>query len=677
MPKTMNQFDSLHLAMFSGKGGVGKTTLSCGFARRWAQQFPNETILLLSTDPAHSLGDVLQMDVKDEPQPIAALPNLQVRSLDAESLLQTFKNDYGKVLELLVERGSFVENEDLTPVWDLSWPGLDELMGILEIQRLLRDHEADRVVVDMAPSGHTLNLFGLMDFLDEFLSALELFQEKHRVISQSFTGRYTADAADAFLRDMKADLAGGRQLLQDRDFTACLVVAIAEPMSLLETQRFVETLEALKIPVGGVFVNRMVEVEGRGQEAEGRRQEAEGAGEAEGASQFTTQNSKLKTQNSPTHPTPHTLHPIPALLDRLAEQQQLLSKFLTLAGQKPVFGVPQQEQEPTGAIALDGLFTQIQQATVETAIITAPHLQTPDKILPGFGDFIAEGRQLILVGGKGGVGKTTVAAAIAWGMAERYGDRKVRVISIDPAHSLGDAFARSLGHDPIALTANLSGQEIDAERVLDRFRQEYLWELAEMMSGDREGDTTLKLAYGPEAWRKIVAQALPGIDEMLSLVTVMELLESKAQDLIVLDTAPTGHLLRFLEMPTAMGDWLAWIFKLWIKYQDVLGRAELMGRLRTLRQRVMQAQKKLKDPKYTEFIGVIQAQAAITAEAHRLAETLKTMGVAQRYIVHNRFEPEQKLAEGLFSEQTIVHLPGLPRSIAPCDRIQMAAKLMF
>ncbi len=675
----MNQFDSLHLAMFSGKGGVGKTTLSCGFARRWAQQFPDETILLLSTDPAHSLGDVLQMAVKDEPQPMADLPNLQVRSLDAESLLQTFKDEYGRVLELLVERGSFVENEDLTPVWDLSWPGLDELMGILEIQRLLREHEADRVVVDMAPSGHTLNLFGLMDFLDEFFNALELFQEKHRVISQSFTGRYTADDADAFLKDMKSDLAGGRQLLQDRDSTACLVVAIAEPMSLLETQRFLTALATLKIPVGGVFVNRLLEWGvGSREWGIGEAEEVGGAEEAEEAEE-ATQNSKLKI--SPTlreAKATETLREQNSTLDRLAEQQQLLTKFLLLADQIPVFAVPQQVTEPAGAIALDHLFTQLQPAKMESTVITAPHVQMPDKMLPGFGDFIAEGRQLILVGGKGGVGKTTVAAAIAWGMAEQYGDRNVRVISIDPAHSLGDAFGQPLGNEPVALTPNLSGQEIDAELVLDRFRQEYLWELADMMSGETgDADTTLKLAYGPEAWRKIVAQALPGIDEMLSLVTVMELLESKAQDLIVLDTAPTGHLLRFLEMPTAMGDWLAWIFKLWIKYQNVLGRTELMGRLRTLRQRVMQAQKKLKDPKYTEFIGVIQAQTAITAEAHRLSETLQTMGMAQRYIVHNRFEPGQKLTEGLFSEQTIVHLPGLPRSIAPNDRIQMAAKLLF
>ncbi|SRR5579883_213597 len=659
----MNQFDSLHLAMFSGKGGVGKTTLACGFARRWAQQFPHESILLLSTDPAHSLGDVLQMPIADTPTAVADLPNLKVRSLDAELLLQTFKQDYGHILELLVERGSFVENEDLTPVWDLSWPGLDELMGILEIQRLLRAQEASRIVVDMAPSGHTLNLFELMDFLDEFLSALELFQEKHRFISQSFTGRYTADEADAFLQSMKADLADGRQLLQNQDFTACLVVAIAEPMSFLETQRFLAALEALHIPVGALFVNRLLAVEGS--QAAGR---LGGAILNDSASRHTNTTSSL----------PPTPYPSPPLLDRLAEQQQLLPKFIALAKSLPVFAVPQQAEEPTGAIALDYLVTQIQRASVAAPVINPTSIVIPDKILPGFKDFMAEGRQLILVGGKGGVGKTTVAAAIAWGLAEQHRDRKIRVISIDPAHSLGDAFGQPLGHHPVTLTPNLSGQEVDAACVLEQFRQDYLWELADMMSGESgDADTTLKIAYGPEAWRKIVAQALPGIDEMLSLVTVMELLESKAQDLIVLDTAPTGHLLRFLAMPTAMGDWLAWIFKLWIKYQDVLGRTDLMGRLRTLRQRVVQAQKKLKDPQYTEFIGVIQAQVAVTAEAQRLAATLATMGVAQRYIVHNRFAAGQALTKELFSAQTIVHLPELPRSIDPHDQIQIAAKLLF
>jgi arsenite-transporting ATPase len=393
-------------------------------------------------------------------------------------------------------------------------------------------------------------------------------------------------------------------------------------MSLLETQRFLQALRQLQIPVGGLFINRIL--------AGGNM------------------------------------------------QQHLLPHFLVLADGLPVFTLPQQKQEPVGMVALDCLIAQVQQVRGAIVVPELPVLEVPVKLPPGLPDFIAAGRRLILVGGKGGVGKTTVAAAIAWGIAERHPESNLRVISIDPAHSLGDAVGRVLGHDPVAILPNLTGQEVDADRVLEQFREEYLWELAEMMSGE-SGDTEsgITLAYGPAAWRSIVSQALPGIDEMLSLVTVIDLLESNQQDLIILDTAPTGHLLRFLEMPLAMADWLAWIFKLWIKYQDVLGRTEFMGRLRQLRQRVMQTQKKLKDAQHTEFIGVVQAQSAILAEAQRLETTLQGMGIAQHYVIHNRYQPEQESVDDHFPNQTIIRLPVLPCSISPSEQIQLAARLLF
>jgi arsenite/tail-anchored protein-transporting ATPase len=611
----MSHFENLtnlQLAMFSGKGGVGKTTSSCGFARQWARELPQERILLISTDPAHSLGDVLQMAVTDEAIATPDLPNLQVRALNSEKLLQEFKARYGKVLELLVERGSFVQGEDLSPIWDLSWPGLDELMGILEIQRILREREVDRVVVDMAPSGHTLNLLGLMDFLDGFLNALDLFQEKHRVMSQTFGGKHQADEADTFLVEMRADLAAGRSLLQND--SACWVVAIAEPMSYLESRRFIEALTELKIPVGGMIVNRVTVA------------------------------------------------------------TDVLEKFLMLPVPQ-VLGLPQRSPEPIGAEALDSLFAEIQPiASFPMVATTQPEI--PTKFSPHFQDFVENDRRLILVGGKGGVGKTTVAGAIAWGMAERHPDRQIRVISIDPAHSLGDVLSTQLGHEPTQITANLSAQEINAKQVLEQFREDYLWELAEMMSGETNDDS-MQIAYTPQAWRQIVAQALPGIDEMLSLITIMELLEKGEQDLIILDTAPTGHLLRFLEMPTALGGWLAWIFKLWIKYQDVVGKTELMGRLRSLRQQVMQAQKKLKDAQHTEFVGVLQAQTAIVAEAERLTQTLATMGVNQNYVVHNRFEPGQEDLSAIFPAQTIVRLTALSQTLLPLEQVKAAAHLIF
>lgn len=629
----MFNFTNLSLVLLSGKGGVGKTTLSCGFALQWAKQFPHEQILLLSTDPAHSLGDVLQMTVSDAPQEVGNLTNLKVRALDAQVLLKDFKASYGAVLELLVERGSFVEGEDLTPVWDLDWPGIDELMGLLEIQRLFHDQIVDRVVVDMAPSGHALNLLELMDFLDNLLGSLELFQEKHRTISQTFTGRYNADEADQFLEEMQEKLVAGRQRLQDLEKTACFLVGIPEPMSLLESERFLEALKRLNIPVGGLLINHIIE----------------------------------KNDN----------------LDRYQEQEKLLEEFQAIATDKLIFTVPELSSEPLGIVALESLFAQVQPLVLSSSqsqvisVSNIPASSYQEENLPKFNNFIQEKRRLIIVGGKGGVGKTTVAAAIGLGMAQQHPNCNIRIVSIDPAHSLGDAFGLKLSHQPIQITDNLSGQEIDAEQVLNQFREDYLWELADMMSGDKEDpNATLKLAYGPEAWRRIVAQSLPGIDEMLSLVEVMDLLESQAQDLIILDTAPTGHLLRFLEMPTAMSDWLAWIFKLWIKYQDVLGRTEFMGKLRTLRQRIVKAQKKLQDPNYTEFIGVVQAQVAIIAEGKRLTKSLEEKGIYQRYIVQNRVEPNKQLITDEFPNQQLIILPILPRSVDAITRIQKAAKII-
>ena len=627
----MQQDNNLKLTLFSGKGGVGKTTVSCSFARNLARSHPQDRILLLSTDPAHSVGDVLDLPVGETATPLSDLPNLQVRALNAVTLLGEFKERYGDTLEVLVERGSFVDGEDLTPAWDLGWPGLDELMGVLEIQRLFNEDEVDRIVVDMAPSGHSLHLFEMMDFLDNFLGGLEGFQEKHRVMVRSLSRNYTPDETDEFLDKMRDDLARGRSMLQDEQKTACIVGAIAQPMSWLETQDFITSLQALKIPCGGAFVNRVIP----------------------------------NDSNSP------------ATLDRFYEQQQLLTQFRDLLQPLPLYGVPEQDSDPVGGASLDELFPKIQPVEEITLIEQPETISFPEAIPPGLPDWIEENSQLLLIGGKGGVGKTTTAASIGWGMAQRHPDKKIRLMSIDPAHSLADALDTPLGHDPVAVTDNLSAQEIDSDLLLDQFREDYLWELAEMMSGGNGDTEGLQLAYGPESWRQMVSQGLPGVDEMLALLTVVDLLEAGEQDLIIVDTAPTGHLLRFLEMPTALTDWLSWIFKLWMKYQAVAGHMELMTRLRQLRKRVVNTHKKLQDADYTEFIGVLQNQSAIVAETQRMTEALEEQEISQRYIIHNRYHPHQEIDVNRFPNQTVVRLPLLPRSIPALERIEGAAKLLF
>jgi arsenite/tail-anchored protein-transporting ATPase len=609
----LDSFNRLNLLLISGKGGVGKTTFACSMARQWAKRFPQETILLISTDPAHSLSDVLQMPVEHQAQEVMDLPNLQVSALNAEQLLSEFKTCYGSILEQLIERGSVLSHADLSPIWNLSWPGLDELMGLLEIQRLLRSQKADRIIVDMAPSGHTLNLFGLMQVLEHFTDALRLFQAKHRYISESLGGQYQPDSADHFLSQMQSELEAGRALLQNLDHTACWVVSIPEVMSLAESIRFVQSLERLQIPCGGIVVNRY------------------------------------------------------------QGQAKVLQQFRTFTSS--VYIVPELTSEPIGPESLDAFMGQLSDK-VSHREETTDLILWPEKILPSLPDFIAEGRRLVIVGGKGGVGKTSLSAAIGLAMTRMHPDAKVRIISIDPAHSLGDALGQALGHEPKAISDNLSAQEIDAHRVLDDFRQAYLWELADMISGASDDDD-LQLAYGPEAWRQIVGQTLPGIDEMLSLLSIVDLLERDDQTLIVLDTAPTGHLLRFLEMPSALADWLSWIFKVWLKYQDVVGHTELISRLRTLRQKVMKAHQRLKDSTYSEFLGVVHNEAAVVAETKRLIEVLAHMGIHQRYLIHNRCNGRKSIVDEAFPEQMLVHLPELPNVVTPFEQVRKASKLLF
>ncbi|MFM6319204.1 MAG: ArsA-related P-loop ATPase, partial [Dolichospermum sp.] len=154
-------------------------------------------------------------------------------------------------------------------------------------------------------------------------------------------------------------------------------------MCFAETERFITSLKKLNIPYGGIVINRII-------------------------------------------------NDLSIDADRYAEQQKFISKFLEISENKPVFTVPQQQFAPLGGSALDNIAAQIQNIN-HVELTSPPLIQWPTKIPPSFTDFVAEGCQLIIVGGKGGVGKTTVSAAMAWAFANRYPDQKIRAISIDPA----------------------------------------------------------------------------------------------------------------------------------------------------------------------------------------------------------------------------------------------------
>ncbi|MFQ3614232.1 MAG: ArsA family ATPase, partial [Cyanobacteriota bacterium] len=304
----------------------------------------------------------------------------------------------------------------------------------------------------------------------------------------------------------------------------------------------------------------------------------------------------------------------------------------------PIWIAPYQLQEPIGATALDRLVTQLLplQDLPEVNLVPASSPGIPVELgtevrIP---DLLNHGIRLALTGGKGGVGKTTVAGALAWNLAKRHPDKQLLLVSIDPAHSLGDLFEVKLGQEPVPLLPNLMGQEIDAAVVLEQFRQDYLEDIVAILAG--ESTPGVEVQYDPQAWRQLLQMPPPGLDEVMALLTVLEQGSAGQFDLVVLDTAPTGHLLRFLQMPQALEGWVSLALKLWLKYRDVVGRAELAQRLRGLLAQVRQLRQQLQDPQFVTFIPVFNPEQAVLAETQRLLTELDGLGIPHPYAVLNR-----------------------------------------
>jgi arsenite-transporting ATPase len=177
------------------------------------------------------------------------------------------------------------------------------------------------------------------------------------------------------------------------------------------------------------------------------------------------------------------------------------------------------------------------------------------------------------------------------------------------------------------------GQEIDAEVVLEKFRRDYLEQIVAILAGE---STEVSVQYDPEAWRRLLEMPPPGLDEVMALLTVLEQMQAGDFDLVILDTAPTGHMLRFLQMPQALEGWVSLALKLWLKYRDVVGRPELAQRLRGLLQQVRGLRAQLQDPHFVLFIPVFNPEQAVLAETARLMQALDQLQIPHPYAVLNR-----------------------------------------
>jgi arsenite-transporting ATPase len=590
---------------FGGKGGVGKTT--CAAASALAAADAGARVLVVSTDPAHSLGDALGARLSSRPRRLRGAPGgLLAVELDADGALADWLGARRRLLRTIAERGTYLDQADVERFLDLSLPGVDELVGLLELRRLAAAVGPDLVVVDTAPTGHTLRLLAMPATLARIARVLDDMYAKHRFLAARLGGGHRADAADGLIAEIAGDAAALGALLRDPERCAFHWVLRAEAAALAEGRDGVAALERAGHPVREIVVNA-VAPPAAGCPACETRAGAERTVLAATAAAFPGRRLRLVPALTREPRGIEALRAFARLLDRAPAPGAIVSM------RAPARRAAARPRDPVGGAAGPPSPPASAGSPWWLAALAPP------------------GVRLVVVAGKGGVGKSTTAAALALHAAQADPGRRVLLLSCDPAHSLGDVLDAPLDDAVRAVPggpANLEARELDADRALDarraRYRQAVDALFEELLRGAR-----LDVAFDRDVVRDLIDLAPPGLDELFALVSVIEaLLRPGAEhDLVVLDTAPTGHALRLLRLPEGALEWVHAFLAVLLKYREVLGLGDLAADLVQLARELRGLQALLRDAGRARVLVVTRAAELPARETRRLLQALAGLGL--------------------------------------------------
>ncbi len=254
--------------LYGGKGGVGKTTMAAATAIDSAKS--GIRTLLVSTDPAHSLSDTLERDVPAEPERIDEEYPLYAAEIDPEAAIENgqaaFVDTEGGGLGGLGGLGEMLGEENpMDALLGGSMPGADEAAAMQLLLEYLDDPRFDRVVVDTAPTGHTLRLLKLPEIMDTMVGRLLQFRQRiggmFEGIKGMFGGEEPPEPEEGLedLDELRDRIERLRAALQDPTRTDFRIVLVPEEMSVFESKRLRAQLQEFDIPVGTVVVNRVME----------------------------------------------------------------------------------------------------------------------------------------------------------------------------------------------------------------------------------------------------------------------------------------------------------------------------------------------------------------------------------------------------------------------------------
>jgi arsenite/tail-anchored protein-transporting ATPase len=595
------------LHFFGGKGGVGKTT--CAAAAALSAAEAGCRVGIISTDPAHSLGDAVGRPLGAGPRRVPTRAgSLEAVELDADRALTRWLARRRSTLRTIAERGTYLDEEDLERLLRLSFPGVDELMALVEVARLVERRGWEAVVVDTAPTGHALRMLDMPQTLRRMAAVLDDLHAKHRYLTDSFGRGYRSGAADQLIAELDGDGRRLAALLRDPARARLTWVLLPERLALEETRDGLAALAAAGIHVSELVVNRLTPKGEACALCEGRRTE-----ESHVVAEARRALPALRVRTIP------ALELEPRGLPRLRRVARLLDErsIPPHANRRADGGAPRPpvQERPRASRS------------------------TPTVDHDWLGRVAPPGVRLIVFAGKGGVGKTTCAAATAVALARRRPAGSILLLSADPAHSLSDVLDASLGDDERAVPrapAGLRARELDADGALGRTRERYRRAVEETFDSLLRG-SRFDVAYDREALHGLMDLAPPGLDELFAVLSIVEaLLERQPpHDVVVLDTAPTGHALRLLEMPETALAWVHALLAILLKYREVVGLGEVAAELVATARRLRELRALLTDPARARVIAVTRAAELPRRETVRLLARLRRLRLAVPAVVVN------------------------------------------
>ncbi len=508
---------------FTGKGGVGKTSVACATAVNLADN--GKKVLLISTDPASNLQDVFSTELNNKGVKIKDIPNLVVANLDPikaaaeyrESVIEPYR---GKLPESVINN----MEEQLSGSCTVEIAAFNEFSNFITDEKVQKDF--DYIVFDTAPTGHTLRMLQLPSAWSNFIS-----ESTH---GASCLGQL------AGLESKKEIYKKAVSTLADKNLTTLILVSRPEVSPLKEAERASEELSDIGVNNQALVINGML-----------------------------------------------TSHDEEISESLYQKQQKALENMHSKLKRIQTYVVPLRAYNVMGLENIRNLLVRDNE-TVSSEKIQSSNIPSLKDVID---DLDKTNKKVIFTMGKGGVGKTTVAAAIAMGLAER--GKKVHLTTTDPAAHLKFVIEEN---------DNIEMSHIDEHKELKKYQEEVLAKARETMNEE-------DISYVEEDLRS------PCTQEIAVFRAFAQIVEKADKQVVVIDTAPTGHTLLLLDSTQS--------------YHKEVKRTQgnIPDSVRKLLPRLRSDE--------TEVIIVTLAEATPVYEAMRLEEDLKRANISTKWWIIN------------------------------------------